>query len=114
MSQYTIVSTPAVLDSGVYRAATEKANPWLAEVLKPSPERVTAEWDRAGSGTDALILRLSDSVSSIAGIFHPDELSDQSRAETRFSRLYSELLRVGSRVLVDRLVGSTPGPNGGE
>lgn len=116
MDNYTIVSTPAVVESAALRATTEAANPWLGEVLRPSPEPVTAEWDRAesGPGRDVLVLRLSDPVGTASAVIAPAELADRANAEGRFSRLYSELLRRGTRVLVQRLIGSRSEPAGGE
>lgn len=113
MSQNTIVSTPAVQQSETLRSATERVNPWLGEVLKPSPEPVAAEWDRAtvGAGDERVVLRLRDFAGGVTGVFAPSDFNDRVRTELRFYMLFSDLLQIRTHRLLQDLSGSRPEDN---
>jgi hypothetical protein len=83
----------------------------LEEVLGPSADSVTAEWDRAedAQGRPVVTLRLSDWTGSVTAVFAPNELQSLSHMRARLYRLWGDLLQIRSTKQLQELLESGQG-----
>ncbi len=97
------------------RTLAEQATKSLEEMLGRESPTVSAEWDRAedARGQDVVTLRLSDWTGSATAAFEPKELESPTRLERRLRRVWGELLRIRSHKLLDDLLSSGNGEEGG-
>lgn len=72
----------------------QEATKRLDEVLGPSADRVTAEWDRKDDNGHALYtLRISDQTESATASLAPDELTSPALLRMRLHLLWGDLLQ---------------------
>jgi len=111
--------TVTVLRKGVnevprLKARAERATQVLLELLGPSRNSVSIDWDIAedGRGYPVVILRISDANGTVSATFEPRELEDEDHLRVRLNRLWGDLLEIRSHKQVQRLMGlkSRPGP----
>jgi hypothetical protein len=77
----------------------------LEEVLGPSAQLVSAEWDQSRDerGRPQYTLRLSDFSGEVSAPFTPDELRSPTRLRSRLLDLWGDLLQVRSNTQVKKL-----------
>jgi hypothetical protein len=94
-------------DQELYRSA-QQGTKTLVEILGPSADSVTAEWDRgeAAPGQTVIILRLSDFAGSVTAVFDPGELDSPARLRSRLRLLWGDLLRIRSHHYLQTLLGA--------
>ncbi len=85
----------------------EQANRRLEEVLGPSASLVCAEWDRGEDsfGREVLVLRLTDSSSSVIATFDSNEMQQPDRLQDRFRRMWGDLLQSRSQRQLEAVLG---------
>jgi hypothetical protein len=88
-------------------ALTQQANALLADIIAPSLDPVTVEWDvgEDALGRSVLILRLSDFAGSFTGTFEPKELQEERYLPLRFRGLWGRLLQQGAKKQLEALIG---------
>ena len=89
-------------------AQAEKATPLLQEVLGPSADQVTAEWDLSGdgSGRPMVTLRIADWTGAVSTEFAPQELAQQSPLRIGLYHLWGQLLQARSEKQLQELLGT--------
>jgi hypothetical protein len=90
----------------------QQANALLEEVLGPSADLVSAEWERSkdAKGRDLLNLRIADWSGSESAIFAPLELKETAGLRWRLNRLWGDLLQTQSHKLLDKLLQTSATP----
>ena len=96
---------PELTRSAPLREGVERANRLLDEELGRGASIASSAWtqgrDERGSVTVELVLK--DNTGSVATRFAPNELEQESQLRQRLRGLWSDLLQVRIRALVDDL-----------
>lgn len=83
----------------------QEATKRLDEVIGPSADRVTAEWDRKDeNGHPLYTLRISDQTESATASLAPDELASPKHLRVRLYQLWDDVLQERSHKQLKRLL----------
>ena len=102
-----VIYRDGIKQMGGLLGLAQQATSSLEDVLGPSAELVTAEWDRSEDvrGRSLVLLRLSDFTGSATATFEPWELESATHMRSRLHRLWGDLLQVRSHQQLQELIG---------
>lgn len=101
-----VIYTDKAKQRGEEYPLLQQASQRLEEIVGPSADSVTAEWDRTEDGRGRMLytLRISDWTGSATAALAPDELRSTVNLRHRLLQLWGDLLQIRNQYQLQKLM----------